>query len=541
MTFAFSLEVGCWVLFPLISSMKTRTTIIHATRLLTLAAILTTAQPVLAEVSLLERYPTQLTTSDYSPSSARSWEFAETDVYGLAKFKIEAGDNFKLELKECDLGVGHCADGAVWAVIIPRTQGNLSSSVSAKVECVAHVWLRFHPGQITNLFPAAEVSTNGNSALMFQIRAIANAKMRSSYQANGRALIPDPKDLTIDVDLTNSVRRFFTLDTKAAAVRYFADFENQSVKLAPAISRALAEKMFDQLWEAFDRDYAMFVLRPEVDWEKLRTEYRPRAISSKSTAELANVCAEMLRNLRDLHVWLTCVGNPVPVFDRKRAANANPAAFRSLLGELNGDRNVMWAITKDDLGFLAINAWNDSVLGGVNEALEKLRKTSRLILDVRLNGGGSETIARTVAGRFLEAEFTYGYNQIRNGPYHTNLTSRFERKVKPEGPWRYEGSVTLLIGQKCMSSSESFVAMMSGAPRVTIMGDHTCGSSGNPRIFGLPLDMTVSVPRWIDYLPDGKPIDEKGFQPSEKFEATPGAFDGTRDDLLAAALARLRK
>jgi C-terminal processing protease CtpA/Prc len=174
-------------------------------------------------------------------------------------------------------------------------------------------------------------------------------------------------------------------------------------------------------------------------------------------------------------------------------------------------------------------------------ALERLRKTSRLIVDVRLNGGGSETIARAVAGRFVEKEFTYGYNQIRSGPNHTNLTSRFERRVKPEGPWRYEGVVTLLIGQKCMSSSESFVAMMSGAPRVAIMGDRTCGSSGNPKTIGLPLEMTVSVPRWIDYLPDGTAIDEKGFQPAEKFEATAGAFEDRRDALLAAALGRLRK
>ena len=57
----------------------------------------------------------------------------------------------------------------------------------------------------------------------------------------------------------------------------------------------------------------------------------------------------------------------------------------------------------------------------------------------------------------------------------------------------------------------------------------------------LPLDMTVSVPRWIDYLPDGTPLDERGFQPQVPFQPAPGAFDGPRDDLLTAALDRLRK
>ena len=50
---------------------------------------------------------------------------------------------------------------------------------------------------------------------------------------------------------------------------------------------------------------------------------------------------------------------------------------------------------------------------------------------------------------------------------------------------------------------------------------------------------TVSVPQWIDYLPDGTPLDERGFQPQVPFKPVAGAFEGERDDLLTAALARL--
>jgi hypothetical protein len=53
--------------------------------------------------------------------------------------------------------------------------------------------------------------------------------------------------------------------------------------------------------------------------------------------------------------------------------------------------------------------------------------------------------------------------------------------------------------------------------------------------------MTVSVPRWIDYLPDGTALDERGFQPQIVFDPSPGAFEDLRDDLLTAALARLRR
>jgi hypothetical protein len=32
----------------------------------------------------------------------------------------------------------------------------------------------------------------------------------------------------------------------------------------------MAEAAFDELWRLFDREYPMFVLRPEVNWAKLR-------------------------------------------------------------------------------------------------------------------------------------------------------------------------------------------------------------------------------------------------------------------------------
>jgi Peptidase family S41/Bacterial Ig-like domain len=310
----------------------------------------------------------------------------------------------------------------------------------------------------------------------------------------------------------------------------------------PPLDTAQAAKAFDRLWEAFDEDYAMFILRPEVDWGQLRAEFRPKALASRSVQEFAEVCAQMLRPLRDLHVWLTVAGQPVPVYNRPRTANSNPSAHQALLGNLHQEGRVQWTVTADKIGFLAIYGWNnDRIPAFCDQALAQMRDTRGLILDVRLNGGGSEDLARDVAGRFVPRSFVYAYSRFRNGPAHTNLTAKIERRVAPRGPWRYDRPVVVLIGQKCMSSNESFVAMMSGDPDALLMGDHTCGSSGNPELINLALNMTVSVPRWIDYLPNGTPLDERGFQPQVQFHPGSGAFQASRDDLLSAALARLRQ
>ncbi|HZR16232.1 MAG TPA: S41 family peptidase [Verrucomicrobiae bacterium] len=320
-----------------------------------------------------------------------------------------------------------------------------------------------------------------------------------------------------------------------------ADSPGHEAEPPSKLPPTLAAKAFDELWEAFDSNYAMFALRPEVDWHRLQELYRPKALASRSTNEFAGVCSEMLRSLRDLHIWLTVGGEDVPVFNRPRTANANPGAHAAILGRVHEAGQVQWAITPDRIGFLAIYGWSDQHIPAFcHQALEQMRNTRGLMVDVRLNGGGSEDLAEEVAGRFLDKEFVYAFSQFRNGPSHTNLTVKLERRVSPQGPWRYDRPVVLLIGQKCMSSNESFIAMMSGAQQVTVMGDHTCGSSGNPKIIHLPLDMTVSVPSWIDYLPDGTPLDERGFQPQVVFDPSSGAFEGLRDDLLTAALARLR-
>ncbi len=493
-----------------------------------------------AEVDLLGRYPTRLTGGDTVPAHARSWEFGAGDVFSISGFTNHSATNLAIATGPADLGLGHCADGVVWALVIPREPGVLSNAVSPQPEAISHIWLRFHPSLIDELVPPAAVIGAGSTNAVSLMRLIAAHKFHSSFHADTNAMIPKPTDLIIDADTTNRQRRFFIVDRGARASAYVAAFEDQAFHPPPPLTPALAEAAFDQLWDAFDSTYAGFVLRPEVDWDKLRAEWRPRALACQTSEDFAATCAAMLRSLRDLHVSLSLAGADVPVYNRPRAANANPAAYKKILGGLRVAGRVQSAVTTNNLGFIAIYAWDDPAIPQqFDDALESMRQTRGLVLDVRWNGGGSEGLAQKVAGRFLVGPTVYAYDQFRDGPQRNSLTKRFSRVVNPCGPWRYDKPVMLLIGQKCMSSCESFVGMMMGATNVTTMGDHTCGSSGNPQIVELPLEMTVGVPRWIDYRPDGSPVDEHGFQPQVPFAPSPEGLSGARDDLLTAALARL--
>jgi hypothetical protein len=440
------------------------------------------------------------------------------------------------------LGIGHCVDGAVWALVVPREPGVLTSAAVPQPESVAHLWLRFHPALLDEMFPPGTVSASASTNALSLMRLIAAHKFHSSFHADTNAMIPKPGDLIIDADTTNRLRRFFIVDRGARASAYVGAFEDKAFHPPPALTPALAAAAFDQLWDAFDSTYAGFTLRPDVDWDKLRDEWRPRALACQTSEDFAAACASMLRPLRDLHVSLTLAGSDIPVYNRPRAANANPAAHKKILGNVHVAGRVQSAVTTNNIGFIAIYGWDDPAIPEqFDAALESMRQTRALVLDVRWNGGGSEGLAQKVAGRFLVGPTVYAYDQFRDGPARSSLTKRFVRTVSPCGPWRYDQPVILLIGQKCMSSCESFVGMMMGATNVTTMGDHTCGSSGNPQIVELPLEMTVGVPRWIDYLPDGKPLDERGFQPRIPFAPSAEGLSGARDDLLTAALDRLAR
>lgn len=494
-------------------------------------------------IELLKRYPTSLTSGDTSGQRARVWHFGEKDLFTLSGFKMRIGDQLGLSFGEADLGIGRSRDGAVWAAAIPHGKALLASKATGKTENISHVWFRFHPSLVGQLFPANSVSKAVDTNAINNLRRIANRKMKSSWQANGRALIPDPHILTVDVGTAGGPRRFFVIDRKAGTVKYHAGFETQTVQLTPPFDPTLAGEAFDKLWNAFDKEYAMFGIRPDVNWIKLRDEYRPRALNAETTDEFAGICNDMLKSLKDLHVYVSVAGDILPGYSRPRPLNANSKAFRRLLpGLARMGREVHWTFADKKVGYLVVTGWSDpNTPKAVDLALEKLKDTAGLVLDVRLNGGGDERLARQVAGRFLTQEHTYAYHQFRNGPKHSDLGEKQARVVQPRRLWKYDEPVLLLIGQKCMSSTEGFVLMMTGAKNVTSFGDRTAGSSANPRTVQLPFGITVNLPLWIALQPDGKAFDSVGIEPDIKFEAKPGAFEGARDDLLSAALNRLAR
>lgn len=501
--------------------------------------ILCLAPPALtaADVDLLERYPATL---DVSPEPrGYEWTCGKEDVWRLKSFNFKVGDTFQVELKAAQVVLGHHESSVLWAVVIPDQPGEVVKASAGQGEHVTSVWLRFHPARLKEFFPPDTVVERGDAAVLALARRLATHKLRNSWHSNGLPMVPARGAGTFDVETREGPRRFFAFDTDKAEVNY-GDVK-RPLPVPRKLGRDAALAVFDKVWEAFDREYAMFVVKPDVDWAKLRDEFRPRAADAGDNFEVAEVLGEMLVHLKDLHVFVRVDSFDVPGFNRRRPLNANRKSLPLKVGNVTTvSGELSWCVTADRIGFIAIDRLTDPKLPQqFLEVLERMAETRGIIIDLRYNGGGAEPLAQEIAGSFLDRPRVYAQSQYREGPLHGDLGRPKKSLCRPKDPWHYVGPVIVLQGQRTMSSAESFVLMLAQCPQVTTMGDRTAGSSGNPRLLDAGEGIVVNLPRWNPLDAEGKPFDGVGILPKVAIDAADDAFQKGGDPVLDAAVKRL--
>ena len=299
---------------------------------------------------------------------------------------------------------------------------------------------------------------------------------------------------------------------------------------------------FDSLWSTFDREYSYFEHK-HIDWNAMRSTYRPRALAATDQYAFIAVITEMLAILHDLHVVIREPGGrSIPTYTHQRFSNWDRAVFDQYRGRANWTQGqVDWGHgVLDGVPYIVIGGWGSSSIRSADfdAAFERYRNAPMIILDVRPNGGGNDSLAFEIAGRFTPSTINAGYIKFRNGPAHTDFGAPTTRTVSPRGPWQYSGRVLLLIGSRCASSNESFIVAMGQLPNVTLVGDRTAGATANPGTFNLASGWTYTVSRWIEYTPDNQVIEDNGIAPDVFVAASAADFAAGRDPVLDWALSQ---
>jgi len=293
---------------------------------------------------------------------------------------------------------------------------------------------------------------------------------------------------------------------------------------------------FDSLWSTFDREYSYFEHK-HIDWNAMRTTYSPRALAAADQNAFIDVIREMLANLHDLHVVIRDPGGrSIPTYDPQTFTNWDRAVFDQYRARANWTQGqIDWGHgVLDGVPYIVIGAWGSTSIRSADfdAAFERYRTAPAIILDVRPNPGGNDALAFEIAGRFTPSTISIGYVKFRNGPAHSDFTSPQTRTESPRGAWQYNGRVFLLIGRRCASSNESFIAAMDRLPNVTLVGDRTAGATANPGTYNLANGWTYTVSRWIEYTADNLVIEDNGIAPDVFVAASAADFAAGRDPVI---------
>jgi hypothetical protein len=302
-------------------------------------------------------------------------------------------------------------------------------------------------------------------------------------------------------------------------------------------------QQFDTLWQTFDREYSYFVHK-NIDWNALRATYRSRAERAATQGELVQIVEEMLAQLRDRHVWLVNPsGGTVRTFVPQHFINFDRNVWQQIVArgpftQVNQSLGV--GLLNGTIPYISIESWNSSLLttAELDAAVDQFQNAPAIIIDVRINGGGTDLLAFDLAARFADRVRTVEFVQFRNGPAHTDFTTLQSRDLSPRGSFQFTRPVFVLVGRGCVSSNESFIAAMRELPHVTVVGDTTAGSTGNPGMFPLGGGWQYSVSRWIAYTAQLQIIEDMGIDPDVRIAASLTDSQNGRDPILEYAISQ---
>lgn len=506
-----------------------------------LAVTVALAAPASAE-DLAAVYPVDLPEGD-GTVYATDWEVGPEDVWKLSLFQYEVPDKVKIRLGRSQVAIGHDGTNAVWALVVPDRPAKLSTSLGGDGEKIEHIWMRFHPSRIGELFPEKTVRDGGDPDLLYWAFRVYGAKIGGEYGTGNVGVIPPEDALVLDIDTSEGTRRVFDIDLDSGRVRYKSGYITKACPELVEVKKRDAVSLVEAVWDEFDSSYALFHNSPEVDWDLELEEAKRACARAKSSFEAGIVVRKMLDRLEDDDLWVL-VGDELVTRDQyTRQFNASWTGLNHILGNVTRtDHGLAWARTPHNVGYVNLLRFgSDEVVEELDETLETLGSTWALIVDLRYTRYGEREIAEEIAGRFLADETVYGYVQRRSGAGRTEFGEAEELSVSPRGEWRYEAPLYLVLGPGTAREGEQLALMLKRAPKVVTTGSPTLGlNSSTERIeFDAGLAVVMAVGRDLDA--DGNPIHAKGLEPDLPITAEEEEFTSENDPVLYSVLEEVLK
>lgn len=184
------------------------------------------------------------------------------------------------------------------------------------------------------------------------------------------------------------------------------------------------------------------------------------------------------------------------------------------------------------IGYIRFNRFVASLNPKIEAAIGSMKDAPGIILDLRGNGGGDDSVAVKMAGLLFDKETQLMITKTRKG-------NEFYYKARPQkNP--YLGKVVILVDERSSSASEQFAAGMQETGRAVVIGKTTRGSDLDASLTKLPTGAYLIYATGEPRTPKGVVIEGRGVIPNREVSLTREGLLAGRDGQLEAALENIK-
>jgi len=320
-----------------------------------------------------------------------------------------------------------------------------------------------------------------------------------------------------------------------------------------------AQGVFDYVWATFDEYYAFFDLH-DVDWPAEYARLTPRVGSATDDMALFGLLSDLISPIDDDHVFLANNDEffspavrggsnselrrgfeaqsettdfaeyansifdqlkevVVSQLDEGSVAEVGPLIWGTALDGAVGYIFVesMAGYVLDEDGDSDDNASTSQDLAAANALMDiataELADTSRLVIDVRFNGGGHDSISLDFAQRFVSERQLVLSKTARSRDYTSEPVQAW---LEPSDTGAYLNPVTVITGADSTSATEIFVIAMNQLPQVSLLGETTAGALSDVLQKPLPNRWVVALSNEVYLDAAGVSYEGVGVSPDEQ-------------------------
>jgi len=273
---------------------------------------------------------------------------------------------------------------------------------------------------------------------------------------------------------------------------------------------------FDDLHKSVSK-YSASIESRDINWDSLGTVYRVNISEEMLEQEYFETISNLLREFRDPHVWLLSPTESMYTIEHLGyERNYSESITNPYLSNIEMHNNeISSAFINDSIGYLFCADFkgdreiNNNIYSSI---FTKFSNTKGLIIDLRINDGGSLYNAQNLLSKLSNQRFLWHTTQNRtlNG-----FDEKFEWFIEPDPDIFYPNKVIVLNGRFTISAGERFAIGAKLLDNLTIIGDTTANTQGsvmgremlNGWGYTLTFEKCLS-PNGVNYAGIGVPPDE---------------------------------